>query len=144
MFLMLQVKVPLLLYLCLVAWQVNSEETSRKSLQTSHLLLHFSIKQLFYLIILGNKDGHMSSYKFLFFLYVTFIVFSGEIWSISWLLCNTRKYFLKIVLILWCIGLYCVIKLHLVKKLLLILGLLPSSLAIFLTSENYFMTLLSL
>ena len=98
MFLVLQVKVPLLLYLRLVAWQANSEETSRKSLQISHLLLHFSIKQLFSFIILGNKDGDMSSYKFLFLLYVTLIVLSGKICSISWLLCNTGKYFLKIVL----------------------------------------------
>ena len=52
----------------------------------------------------------MNSFKFLFFLYVTFIIFSGKIRSISWLLCNTGKYFLKIVLILGSIGLYCVIK----------------------------------
>ena len=38
-------------------------------------------------------DGDMSSFQFLFLVYVTFIVFSGK-------LCNTDKYFLKIVLIL--------------------------------------------
>ena len=69
----------------------------------------------------------MSSFKFLFLLYVTFIVSSGKIGSISWLLCNKGKYFLKLVLILGSIGLYGVIKLHVVEKLLLILGLLASS-----------------
>ena len=101
-------------------------------------------RQLFSFIILGNKDGDMSSFKFLFLLYVTFLVFSGKICSISWLLCNTGKYFLKILLILGSIGLYCVIKLHVVEKLLLILGLLASSLEIFLTSENCFLTLVGL
>ena len=62
--------------------------------------------------------------------------------SISWLLCNTGKYFLKIVLILGSIGLHRVIKLHVVEKLLLILGLLASSLKIFLKSENCVLTLL--
>ena len=136
MFLVLQVKVPLVLYLSLIAWQVNSVETNRKFLQISHLLLQFSIEQLFSLIVLGNKDGDMSSFKVLFLLYVTFIVFSGKIRSISWLLCNTGKYFLKRVLILGSIGLYCVIKLHEVEKLLL--RLLASSLEIFLISENCF------
>ena len=144
MFLVLQVKVPLVLYLRLVAWQVNSVETTRKFLQISHLLLHFSIEQLFSFIILGNKDGDMSSFKFLFLLYVTFIVFSGKIPSISCLLCNTGKYLLKTVLILGSIGLYCVIKLHEVETLLLVLGLMASSLEIFLTTENCFLTLLGL
>ena len=139
MFLVLQVKVPLILYLHLVAWQVNSVETSRKFLQISHLLLHFSIEQ-FSFIILGNKDVDMSSFKLVFLLYVTFIVFSGKICGISWLLCNTGNYFLKIVLILGSIGLYCVIKLHVGEKLLLMLDLQASSLVIFLMSENCFLT----
>ena len=142
MFFVLQVKVPLILYLRLVAWQVNSVETTRKFLQISHLLLHFSVEQLFSFIILGNKDGDMSFFIFSFLLHVTFIAFSGKIRSISWLLCNTGKYFLKIVLILGSIGLHRVIKLHVVEKLLLILGLLASSLKIFLKSENCFLTLL--
>ena len=41
-------------------------------------------------------------------------------------------------------GLYWVIKLHEAEKLLLLLGLLASSLEIFLTSENCFLTLLGL
>ena len=65
MFLVLQVKVPLILYLRLVALQVNSVKTSRTFLQILHLLLHFSIEQLFSFIILGSKDGDMSSFKFL-------------------------------------------------------------------------------
>ena len=48
--------------------------------------------------ILENRDGEIGCFKFLFILYVTFIVFSGKIRSISWLLCNTGKYFLKAVL----------------------------------------------
>ena len=80
-------------------------------------------------------DGDVSSFQFLFLVYVTFIVFSGK-------LCNTGKCFLKIVLILGSMGSYCVIKLHVLEKLLLILGLLASSLKIFLTSENCFLTLL--
>ena len=86
----------------------------------------------------------MSFFKFLFLLYVTFIVFSGKICGISWLLCNTSKYSFKTVLILGSIGLYCVIKFDVVEKLPLILGLLASSLEIFLTSENCFLTLLGL
>ena len=76
----------------------------------------FSIVQLFSFIVLGNKDGDMSSFKFLFCLYVTLTVFSGN----------------------------CVIKLHEAKKLLFFLGLLASSLEMFLTSEDCFLTLLSL
>ena len=124
MFLVLEVKVPLIWYL----------ETTRKILKTSHLLLHFSIEQLFSFIILGGKNGDMSSFKFFF----PFMVFSGKIRIISWFLCNTGKYFLKIVLILGSIGLYFAMKLHVVEKLLLILGLLASSLDIFLTSEKNF------
>ena len=116
-------------------------ETSRKFLQISHLLLHFSIEQ-FSFIILGNKDVDMSSFKLVFLLYVTFIVFSGKICGISWLMCNTGNYFFKIVLILGSIGLYCVIKLHVGEKLLLMLGVQASSLKIFLMSENCFLTLL--
>ena len=56
MFLVLEVKVPLIWYL----------ETTRKILKTSHLLLHFSIEQLFSFIILGGKNGDMSSFKFFF------------------------------------------------------------------------------
>ena len=73
-------------------------ETTRKFLQIPKLLLHFSNEQLFSFIILRKKDGDMSSFKFLFLLYVTFIVFSQKIRSISWLVCNAGKYFLKIVL----------------------------------------------
>ena len=57
--------------------------------------------------------------------------------SISWWLCNTCKYFLKIVLILGSIGLHYVIKLHKVRFS-------ASSLGIFLTLENYFLTLVGL
>ena len=66
------------------------------------------------------------------------MVFSGKIRNISWFLCNTGKYFLKIVLILGSIGLYFAMKLNVVEKLLLILGLLASSLDVFLTSEKFF------
>ena len=59
----------------------------------SDLLLLFSVEELFSFVVLGNKDGDMSSFNFLFLLCVTFIVFSGKIRSISWLLCNTGKYF---------------------------------------------------
>ena len=41
-------------------------------------------------------------------------------------------------------GLYCIIKLHETEKLLLVLGLFASSLEIFLTSGNCFLTLLGL
>ena len=99
-----------------------------KFLQISHLLLHFSIEQLFTFKFLGNKDGDMSSFKFSLRLYVTLTVFSGKILSISWLLCNTGKCFLMMVLMLWSNGLYCVIKLNAAEKLLLLLGLLTSSL----------------
>ena len=62
MFLVLEIKVPLILNLCLVAWHVNSVETTRKFLQISLLLLHFTTEQLFSFIILGKKDGDMSSF----------------------------------------------------------------------------------
>ena len=62
MFLVLEIKVPLILYLCLVAWHVNSVETTRKFLQISLLLLHVTTEQLFSFIILGKKDGDMSSF----------------------------------------------------------------------------------
>ena len=75
---MLQVKKPIL-YLRLVAWQVNSVDNTRKFLQISLLLFHFSIEQLFSFIVLGNKGGYMSSFKFFFCLYVTLTVFSGKI-----------------------------------------------------------------
>ena len=97
MFLVLQVKEPLILYLRLVALQVNSVKTTRKFLQIFYLLLHFSIEQLLSFIILGKKDGNMSSFKFFFYIYIyiTFIVFPGKICCISWLLDNTGKYFFK-------------------------------------------------
>ena len=72
-------KRPVILYLRLVAWQVNSVDNTRKFLQISHLQLHFSIEQFFSPIVLRNKHGGMSSFKFLFGLYVTLIVFSGKI-----------------------------------------------------------------
>ena len=78
MFLVLQVKVPLILYLRLVALQVNSVKTTRKFLQIFYLLLHFSIEQLLSFIILGKKDGNMSSFKFFFYIYIY------HIYSISW------------------------------------------------------------
>ena len=109
---MLQVKKPLILYLRLVAWQVNSVDNTRKFLQISHLLLHFSIEQLFSFIVLGNKDGDMSSFKFLFRLYVKLTVFSEKIWHISWLLCITSKCFLMMVLMLGSYALSSVIKLQ--------------------------------
>ena len=52
-FLVLQVKVPLISHMRLVAWEVNSVGTSAKYLQVSYLLLHFSI--LFF-VAFGNKD----------------------------------------------------------------------------------------
>ena len=54
-------------------------DNTRKFLKISHLLLHFSIKQLFSCIVLGNKDGDMSSINFLFCLYVTLTEFSGKL-----------------------------------------------------------------
>ena len=92
-------------------------------------------------MVLGNKDGDMGSFQFLFSLYVTLTLFSGEIWSISWLLCNTGKCFLIMVLMLGSNGLHCVIKLHEVE---VFLGLLAFSLEMFLTSENCFLALLGL
>ena len=82
-------------------------ETTRKLL--SHLLVQFSIEQLFPFIVLGNKDGDMSSFKFLFLSYATFIVCFRKLRSISWWLRKTGKKILKIDLILGSIGLYCVI-----------------------------------
>ena len=105
---------------------------------------NFSIEQLFSPIVLGNQDDNLSYFKLLFRLYVILTVFSGKIWSISWLLCNKGKCFLIMVLLLRSNGLYCVIKLHEAEKLLLILGLLASSLEMFLTFENCFLTLLGL
>lgn len=55
-FMVLQVKVPLILYMRLVAWEVNSVETSTKYLQISYLLLHFSIEQTLCFVAFGNKD----------------------------------------------------------------------------------------
>ena len=77
----------------------------QKVLKKWHLLLHSSIEQLFSLIILGNKDGDMSSFKFLFLLNVMSTAFYGKIHRISWFLCNTGRYFLKMVLILGSTGL---------------------------------------
>ena len=54
-------------------------DNTRRGLQILHLLLHFSIEQLFSFIVLGNKDGDMSSFKFLFRLDVKLKVFSGKI-----------------------------------------------------------------
>ena len=53
-------------------------DNTRKFLQIWHLLLHFVIEQLFSFIVLGNKDGDMSYFKFLFLLYVTLTLFSGK------------------------------------------------------------------
>ena len=72
----------------------------------------FSIEHLFPFIVLGNTDGDMSSFTFLFPLHVILTVLSGKIWSVSLLLCNTGKCFLMIVLMLESNGLYRVIKLH--------------------------------
>ena len=66
MFFVLQVKKPLILYLYLVAWQINSVDNTRKFLQILQLLLHSSIEQMFSFIVLGNNYGGMSSFKFLF------------------------------------------------------------------------------
>ena len=76
---MLPVKESLILYLCLVARQLNPVDNARKYLQISHLLLYFSIEQLFSFIALGNKDGDMSSLSFLFLLHVSLTMFSGKI-----------------------------------------------------------------
>ena len=63
MFMLLQVKVPLVFHLRLVASQINLVGTTRKFLQTSHLLQLFifcyttKTGQLFLFIALGNKDG---------------------------------------------------------------------------------------
>ena len=94
-------------------------------------------------IVLGNKDSDLSSFKFLFGLYITLTVSLGKIWSISWLLCNKSKCFLMMVFMLGSNGLYCVITLHEAEKLLLLfLGLIASSLEMFVTSENCVLTLL--
>ena len=58
---------------------INSVDNTRMFLQISHLLLHFVIEHLFSFTVLGNKDGDMSSFKFLFRLYVTLTVISGKI-----------------------------------------------------------------
>ena len=42
-------------------------------------LSRVSTQQLFSFIVPGNEDGDMSSFKFLFRLYVTLTVFSGNI-----------------------------------------------------------------
>ena len=136
---MSQGKNPLIFYLCLVTWKVNSVDNIRKSLQISHLLLRFSIEQLFSFIVLGNEEGDMSFFKFLFCLYVKLTVFFGKIWSILWLLCHTGND----VLMLGSNGLYRVIKLYEGEKLLFF-SLLASSLEMFLTSGNCFSTLLGL
>ena len=112
----------------------------KKFLQISHLLLHFSIELFSSFIVLGNNDGDMSPFKFLFCLYVTLTVSSGKTWSILWLLCDTDKCFLMMVLMVGSNGLYRVIKLHLAEKLLLLLGLLDFSLKMLLISENCFLT----
>ena len=72
----------IILYLNLLAWQVNSVGTTTNVLQILRLLLNFSIEQLFSFIVLGNKDCDMSSFKFLFRLYVTLIMFPKRIYSI--------------------------------------------------------------
>ena len=100
------------------------------------------IEQLFSFVVLKIKNGDLSSFKFLFCLYVLLPVFSGKILSISWLLRNTDKRFLMMLLMLGSNGLYCVIKLHEAEKLLLFLGPLASSLEVSLTSENSFLNLL--
>ena len=42
------------------------------------LVLYFSIDELFSFIVIGDKDGDMSSFKFLFHLYVTLTAFSRK------------------------------------------------------------------
>ena len=53
-------------------------------------------------------------------------------------------FFLMMILMLMSTAFNCVIKLHEAEKLLLFLPLLPPPLELFLTSENCFLTLLSL
>ena len=108
---------------------MNSIYNTRRFLQISHLLFHFSIEQLFSFIVLGNKNSNMSSFKFLFGLYVTLKLKHANV-------------FLMMILMLGSNGLYRVIKFHEAEKLLLFLGLLASSLEMFLTSENCFLALL--
>ena len=42
----------------------NSVDATRKFLQISHLLLHFSVEQLFSFIVLADEDGDLRSFKF--------------------------------------------------------------------------------
>ena len=55
------------------------KNVKRKFLRISHLRLHFSIEQLLSFIVLENIDDDTSTFKFLFRLYVTLIVFSGKV-----------------------------------------------------------------
>ena len=123
----------------------KSGKTTKKFLQMSHFLLNSFIEQSFCLVVLGNKDGDKISLRYFFILYATLMVFCGKISSICWFLYKIGKWFLIIVLRLGNKGLYCVIKLHEVEKVVLCnLGFLASSLVRFLMSENYSFTLLGL
>ena len=97
------------------------------------------------MVVLGNNDGDKISLRLLFLLYVTLMVLCGKISSICGLLYKIGKWFLMMVLRLGNKGLYCVIKLHEVEKVVLSnLGFIASSLVRFLMSENCFFSLPSL
>ena len=126
----------------MIAKQVKLGETTQKFLQMSHFLLHSFIEHSFCLVVLGNIDGDKISHRFLFLLYVTFLVLCGKITSICLLLYKIGKWFPMMVLRLGNKGSYCVIKFHEVEKVVLgNLGFLASSLVSFLMSENCFFTL---
>ena len=135
-------KIPLIFYFRLLGNPVKSRETTKKFSQISHFLLHSFIEHSFCLVVLGNNDGNKIYLRFLFLLYVTFMVLCGKISNICWLLYEIGKWFLMMVLRLGNKDLYCVIKLHEEKKVVLSnLGFLACSLARFLMPENCFFTL---
>ena len=91
MFLVLQGTVPLVFYLHLVEWQVNSMETTRKFLQISHLLLHFSIEQLFSFIILYILNVYIYIYIYIYmYIYILNIYIYIYMYMYVYLQCNIK------------------------------------------------------
>ena len=75
MFLVLQVKLPLVLYLHLVVWQVNSVENTRKFYKYHIFCYTFQLNNYFFFIALANTYGDMSSFKFLLLSYVSILLY---------------------------------------------------------------------
>ena len=100
-----------------MTWQEHTVKASKVGkLLKSSCRCHIFCCILLYNI---NVDGDKISLRFLFFLYVTLMVLCGKIPSICWLLYKIGKCFLMMVLRLGNKGLYCVIKLHEVEKVVL-------------------------